>query len=118
MKMKNKLTVSIIAAMIIFGLSTGSALAVVTCSDATIVNAGVFPGQADPATGKSAYRVSLTCNDDSPAWTGTRFFYLTSDLGDSGYATALTGYSLGKHVRADIMSKVKNSLIYYLHLLP
>jgi len=31
-------------------------------------------------------------------WTGTRLFYLSSTLGNQGYATLLTAYSLGKTV--------------------
>ena len=35
-------------------------------------------------------------------WTGTRQFYLSSDLGNQGLAVLLTAYSLGETVRVKI----------------
>lgn len=114
MKIQKKITAGIIGAMMILGLCAGSALAA-TCSDATIVGAGVFPDQT--VEGRSSYRIRAICNDASPPWTLSRSFYLTTDLGESGYASVLTAYSLDKNVRLDMVSATKDSLVYNIYIL-
>jgi hypothetical protein len=42
--------------------------------------------------------VQLIDQADQPAWSGTRQFYLSSDMGDGGLATILTAFSLGENV--------------------
>lgn len=99
---------------------TGTSFAAVQCLNTKIEAAGYYPSQADEATGNSGYRVQLTCLDDvSPdqlAFSGTRSFYLSADLGDAGYASLLTAYSLGTNIRVQLASSDFNSLVLSIYM--
>jgi len=94
MKLKR---LSIYAVLIMVALSLtilpGIANATVDVSSAQIVRSGYYPGAAG-----CGYMVKLVDQAGSPAWSGGRQFYLSSNLGNTGVATLLTAYSLGKTV--------------------
>jgi len=55
-------------------------------------------GLYNPNATRGAY-VQLTDLSDSPAWTGSRQFFLSqTPLGKEGLATLLTAYSMGKTI--------------------
>jgi len=94
MKLKR---LSIYAVLIIVALSLailpGIANATVDVASAQIVKTGYYPGAAG-----SGFVVQLVDQAVSPAWPGARQFYLSTELGNEGYAILLTAYSLGKKI--------------------
>ena len=75
------------------GILPGMANATVDVASAQIVKAGYYPGAAG-----SGFVVQLVDKAGSPAWSGIRQFYLSTELGNEGYAILLTAYSLGKTI--------------------
>ncbi len=85
-------------AMLIMGalslvIVPGIANATVDVRSAKIIKAGYYPGAPE-----SGIMVQLADQAGSPAWAGTRQFYLSEDLGNKGFATLLSAFSLGKTV--------------------
>ncbi len=76
-------------------VATTTNLYAADCASATIERVGSNP--VTGSAGASPYMVQLDCSADS-VWPGTLTLYLSSDLGESGLATLLTAYSLGKTV--------------------
>jgi hypothetical protein len=73
----------------------GTAGAVVDCPVATITKVGILPDKETTTTSK--YMVRATCSDTTK-WPDDRSFMLSSDIGDSGYATLLTAMSLNQPI--------------------
>ena len=113
MKIQKKITVSIIGVLMSLVLSAGSASAVYNCKNATVGELGQRPTIAT-FQGSSDYSVYLHCE----GWDNARRFFLSADLGDSGYATLLTAKSLNKAVSAWMEEPVWNALITELVILP
>ena len=89
----------------------GIANATVDVASAQIVRTGYHPG-----VGGSGFMVQLDDLSGNPAWPGIRQFYLSTELGNQGYATLLTAYSLGKTVWVRIAGNAESgsliSIIY------
>ena len=83
------------------------------CSSATIKRIGVNP--VTGSAGASPYMVQLDCASDS-IWSGTLTLYLSTDLGESGFATLLTAYSLGKTVWARSLGTTPGSIVTVLYI--
>jgi len=83
------------------------------CSSATIKKIGVNPTWS--GTGASNYFVRLDCSDNTK-WPGIVSFYLSEDLGDSGLATMLTAYSLGKTLWIRTAGVATGSLVTVLYM--
>ena len=83
------------------------------CSSATIKRIGSNP--VSGATGASTFMVQLDCADDT-TWPGTLTLYLSSDLGDSGLATLLTAYSLGKTVWVRSLGITPGSIVSVIYI--
>ena len=113
MKMYKKITLSVVGVIAMLVFAIGSANAAVTCTNGTVVKTGVLP-DFENAT-KSKYTATINC---TAGWTGTTTFYLTTLLGDAGYATALTAMSTGQPVEVKSYNTVDNSLMLWIHLLP
>jgi len=99
--------------MVIITLCTSSAFAAVLCSTATIVSSGIAPFRANES--RSPYVVKLDCKNNSK-WNGAVSFCLTSDLGESGYATILTAQSLGKPLFVKVSDSAPGSLVESIYL--
>jgi len=104
---RNLITTAIIAVVMFLVMGTSSAYAFVQCAEATIVRVAVK--DTPPSAEGSQYFVLVTC----PSRFGDqRGYYLTSNLGDSGYATLLTAVSLGQTVLINLVDSYNwNSLI-------
>ncbi len=85
-----------VLAAIAFSLCFAASASAVDCASAKIMRVGVNP--VTGTGGASNYMVQLDCADTPAAWHGVLTLYLSADLGDSGLATLLTAYSLGKTV--------------------
>lgn len=82
------------------------------CSSATIKRVGNNP---TTASGASPYMVQLDCSNDA-TWSGTLTLYLSADLGDSGLATLLTAYSLGKTVWVRTLGVAPGSIVTIIYI--
>ena len=82
------------------------------CSSATIKRVGNNPSSSAAA---SPYMTQLDCADDA-TWPGTLTLYLSNDLGDSGLATLLTAYSLGKTVWVRTLGTTPGSIISIIYI--
>lgn len=83
------------------------------CSSAEIKRVGDNP--ATGAAGASSYMVQLDCASDA-IWRGTLTLYLSEELGDSGLATLLTAYSLGKTVWVRTLGVDPGSIVTVIYL--
>jgi hypothetical protein len=83
------------------------------CASATIKRLGTNP--VTGSTGASPYMVQLDCSADT-IWPGTLTLYLSEDLGDSGLATLLTAYSLGKTVWVRTLGVTAGSIISVIYI--
>ena len=83
------------------------------CASAAIKRIGVNP--VTGSAGASPYMVQLDCASDS-IWSGTLTLYLSTDLGESGLATLLTAYSLGKTVWARSLGTTPGSIVTVLYI--
>jgi hypothetical protein len=84
------------------------------CASATVKTIGVFPALAVGAA--SQYIGTFTCNDATPAWGGDVQYILSTDLGESGYATLLTASSLKQTVYIRVESPTWRSLVTLMYL--
>ncbi|RJX18236.1 MAG: hypothetical protein C4575_11055 [Desulforudis sp.] len=110
MKKRVILLVSLFAFLLAFA---GQSLAA-DGSKCLIKKIGVSPGAG--GTGSSGYMVQLDDTAVPEAWVGTVQFYLSTDLGDSGLATLLTAYSLGKTVWVRTLGTAPGSLISIIYM--
>jgi hypothetical protein len=83
------------------------------CASATIKKVGNNPVSAK--SGASPYVVSLDCSTDA-TWPGSRIFYLSADLGESGLATLLTASSLGKTVWVRTLGVTAGSIVTIIYM--
>lgn len=90
-----------------------SASAAVQCKEGTVTQVGDFPALANGITSK--YLVQIDCADDTK-WAGEIQFMLTTDLGDSGYATLLTAVSLNMPVNVTVEGTSFRSLLTRIYL--
>ncbi len=104
---------SFFCSMVVVALCTSSAFAAVLCSTATVVQSGIAPFRANES--RSPYVVRLVCKNNTK-WKGAVSFCLTSDLGESGYATILTAQSLGKPLFVKVSDSTPGSLVQSLYL--
>lgn len=65
-----------------------------------------------PSTEASVYKVQINCDEFS----GERFYYLSSNIGDSGYATLLTAISLNKNLYMEMTGSAKGEIVTLLRL--
>ncbi|WP_446011686.1 hypothetical protein [Candidatus Electrothrix sp.] len=96
---------SLISLFFLFSTSTVYAE---ECAKAIIKKVGVSPTETVDAT---PYLVRLDCEDQDEAWSGVIPFYIGTDLGDSGLATLLTSYSLGKSLWVEVGGITPGSLV-------
>lgn len=83
------------------------------CGDATIVKVGTNP--VSGSSGASPYMVQLDCANDT-VWSGVLTLYLSQDLGDSGLATLLSAYSMGKSVWVRTLGTDPGSIITIIYV--
>lgn len=113
MNVQQKVKAGIIGAMMIVGMSAGSAFSA-DCASASVSTVGILPDLESASASK--YIVKLTCQDASPAWSGQQQYVLSSDLGESGFATLLTAVSLQQTVYVRVASTSWRSLVTLLYL--
>lgn len=113
MKIQGKVTVGIIGALMSIALCASSASALYNCKNAVVGELGMRPSVAT-FEGSSDYAVYLHCE----GWDNERRFFLSADLGESGYATLLTAKSLDKPVSAWMEEPAWNALITELVIIP
>ena len=113
MKLK-KMSISIVFMVTALSLcilpSTVSA-ASYDCAECTITRLGMFPGKFGTTDG-----FMVQVEDAAGAWTGSMTFYLDDSLGKAGWATVLTGYSMGKTLWLRIADTTPGSLITIVHI--
>jgi len=80
------------------------------CAQCTITRLGMNPG----AFGTEGFMIQV--EDAAGKWTGSRTFYLNDTLGKAGWATVLTGYSMGKTFWMRLVDIVPGSLITVVHI--
>jgi len=102
--MKLKITVLLVSLSVLITL--GTAVAGPQCLEATVTEVAIM--NITPATGVTTYRALLSC---PASYTGSRGYYLTTDLGDSGYATLLTAMSLKQTVNSSMSLWASGSLL-------
>ena len=113
MKMKRLSIYSILIMMALSLINLPSiANATVDVASAQIVKTGLYPGAAG-----SGFVVQLIDKSANPAWSGARQFYLSTELGNEGYAVLLTAYSMGKTVWVRIAGNAEpGSLISIIYI--
>ncbi len=116
MKTKKKLVISCFFALLGLALSVGQSSAAVTCLNATIDEASITPWDS---TWSSNYFIKATCNDATPAWSGSLIFYIRqdADLTESYYAAALTAVASGNNVELMLAGSTQYSLIHQIKIL-
>lgn len=86
---------------------SGSVYAAAICNAATINWVEARPDVTLPANA-SMYVVNMQC----PEWDANTYqFYISTDIGDSGYATVLTAMSLDTTMKVFVESKTWNGLM-------
>ena len=113
MKLK-KMSISIVFIMIALSLCILPATANAEpydCAQCTITRLGMVPGSFGTADG-----FMVQVQDAAGQWTGSRTFYLNDTLGKAGWATVLTGYSLGKTLWMRLVDTTPGSLITSVHI--
>jgi hypothetical protein len=80
------------------------------CAQCTITRLGMNPG----AFGTEGFMIQV--EDAAGLWSGSRTFYLADTLGKAGWATVLTGYSMGKTFWMRLVDTVPGSLISVVHI--
>ena len=117
MNIQKTIVVALMGWILLIGFGTGSALAATaSCEEAKIHAVGYYPGHKDESIGRSGYRVQLECLDTNPSFSGVKSFYLSTDQGESGYATILTAYSLAKTLRVYLGGPSSGSLLFNIYL--
>lgn len=114
MRKNRMLRKSIVGLGIIMGtvaLFAGSSFADVMCYSGTITRVGTNPIlDTNPGT-TTSYYVRVDCDKDSGTWAGEKEFVLNNSLGEGGYATLLTAYSLDNKVRISVSGTTWDSLL-------
>lgn len=86
-----------------------AAHAVVNVPSASITWIGVYPGVGN--------MVKLVDNSGTN-WTGERQFFLSNNLGNAGYATALTAFSNNQTVWVRLADAAAGSLVFIIYINP
>ena len=81
------------------------------CAQCTVTRLGMVPGAFSTTDG-----FMVQVQDAAGEWTGSRTFYLSDALGKAGWATVLTGYSLGKTLWMRLVDTTPGSLITSVHI--
>jgi len=90
---------------------TGQALAVVTCDNAIITRAGIYPNLSTDFSSTSNYMVYATCANTTK-WSGEVMFVIANDDdATTMFATALTALSTGNTVKMTTASAHWGSLV-------
>jgi len=111
---KKTMSILLVAAILtVFGMSSAQA-AKSFCNAGKVTQAGVYPAAASDASSK--YMVSVSCTLADGDWDGDVPFYLTPDVGDAGYATALTAISTGQSVKVRVAKPNPASLMDLIYL--
>lgn len=114
MKNFKKAIIACICTLAVFFVGS-NCMAASTCNSATVIEVGVMPHLASETA--SMYTVRVNCEDEG--WDGPANvqLVLTSELGISGYAAALTALSSDFKVKLTMTAKTFNSLITRLKVL-
>lgn len=113
--MINKMMIAMIAVTAIFTVTAVNVKAEVVCYEAVIDQVAAVADDADETT--APYQLRLTCNSPSDLWPGSITFDMGTDLGEGGYATALTAYSLGHNVKVVVSAPSWYALIQGIYIL-
>jgi hypothetical protein len=114
MKVK-KACFSIILLAMFFLSNIPTAHAAVDVDSCKIMATGFWPGVTPGGSGAVVF---LRDNAATPRWSGNRMFYLSEGLGNAGFATLLTAYSMEKNVMVRIAGNAEaGSLISIIYLL-
>ncbi|MCI5138655.1 MAG: hypothetical protein D3922_09645 [Candidatus Electrothrix sp. AR1] len=98
-----------ITGLLLIGTSSYAA----DCKSASVKTIGILPSLE--STTATKYIATFTCNDTEPVFT-TQQYILSTDLGDSGYATLLTAASLKQTVYVRVAGVAWRSLATLLYL--
>ena len=104
-------TILILTALSLCILPAIAKAAPYVCRQCTITKLGMRPGNFGTTDG-----FNIQVKDAAGEWTGSRTFYLDDTLGKGGWATILTGYSLGKTLRLNLADTTPGSLIFVLSI--
>lgn len=97
------------------GLSAGAAHAGLACNNVIIEATGKWNlNSPDSSTSEDDYYVKVKCYD---SWPNSTIFYLSTDLGEGGYATALTAMASGKKVNLELAAYSWFSLVQSIRIL-
>ena len=108
--MKNKLLASlVVAASMLLGVTSVNAAG---CGEGAIGR--LYHVDTAPSAAASQYAFNVSC---PASYTGERKYYLSANLGDSGYATLLTSISLNKGIAFISPSLLPGSVITELWML-
>ena len=111
MKLK-KMSISIVFIVTVLSLCILPAIAnAYDCAACTVTRLGMVPGSFGTEDG-----FMVQVDDAADEWTGSRTFYLSDTLGKAGWATVLTGYSLGKTLWLRLVGTTPGSLITIVHI--
>ena len=112
MKLK-KISISIVFIVTALSLCTLPAIAnAYDCAQCTVTRLGMVPGSFGTADG-----FMVQVKDAAGEWgAGSMTFYLDDTLGKAGWATVLTGYSLGKTFWLRLVGTTPGSLITIIHI--
>lgn len=108
---RNLIVVTLTVLTMFLVVGTNSAVAGPECFQATVIEVAIR--DTTPPAGATNYRVLIEC---SASYTGSRAYYLTTDLGETGYATLLTAMSLKQTVRTAMTSWTSGSLVTEIRL--
>ncbi len=113
MKLRSKILTGVIGSAML--LTMGASLSpAADCASAVVSQIGVRPSLESASASK--YIAMFDCLDASEAWAGNQQFVLSTDVGDSGYATLLTAVSLGQTVYIRVPSTNWRSLVEFVYL--
>jgi len=107
--MKKKIIATMFAMSLMLGANT--AFAGPECLQATVME--VASMAVTPPAGATNYRVVIECPG---SFSDSRAYYLTTDLGEAGYATLLTAMSLKQTVRMKMSLWASGSLVTEIRL--
>jgi hypothetical protein len=112
MKLKEKIVLAAVfwVAMSLSMLPAAASADSYDCAQCTVTRLGMNPG----AFGTDGFMIQV--EDAAGLWSGSRTFYLDDTLGKAGWATVLTGYSMGKTFWMRLVDTVPGSLITVVHI--
>lgn len=108
--MKKNLMLSIVAALAMFLVMGINSVYAATCTNGAITRVVVL--NEAPSGESSQYKIQLNCDE----YANERNYYLSSTIGDSGYATVLTAISLTKTLYMEMTGTASGSLVTLLRM--